>query len=107
MTAVLEKIRVAVGNGSVRLSDHAFERLLTHDISYQEILDGLGRAEAIEDYPDYFHGPCVLVLQQDAKRRPFHVVWGLSKGDERRAIVVTAYRPDPEKWDETWRRRRT
>jgi hypothetical protein len=47
-----------------------------------------------------------LVLQRDATNRPVHVVWGIPAGHEAPAVVVTAYRPDPAKWDETWQRRR-
>jgi hypothetical protein len=35
------------------------------------------------------------------------VVWGIPHGRTSPAVVVTAYRPDPAKWDETWQKRRT
>lgn len=37
---------------------------------------------------------------------PIHVVWGIPAGQDSPAVLVTAYRPDPGKWDETWRGRR-
>jgi hypothetical protein len=47
----------------------------------------------------------VLVLQRAANGSPTHAVWGVPRGYNRPVVLVTAYRPDPTLWDETFTRR--
>ena len=107
MSQTLEQVRTLVARGDVRVSDHGYEELAADHVFVRDVIDGLGGAVVVEDYPDYAKGPCVLVLEHDRNGQPIHVVWGNPLGKESPAVVVTAYRPDPEKWDETWRKRRT
>ena len=107
MSATLERVRALVASGDVRVSLHGYEELAADDIRVREVVEGLATGVVVEDYPEYAKGPCVLVLQFDAANLPIHVVWGVPKGKESPAVVVTAYRPDPVRWDESWQRRRT
>ena len=107
MNETLELIRVLVARGEVRVSLHGYEELAADDIAARDIIDGLNVAVVIEDYPTYSKGPCVLVLEYDSAGQPIHIVWGVPAGHDSPAVVVTAYRPDPTRWDTTWRRRMT
>jgi hypothetical protein len=107
LSKTLEQVRALVARGEVRVSLHGYEELAADGVPVRDIIGGLEAAIVVEEYPDYPKGPCVLVLEQDKASQPIHVVWGIPAGQDSPAVVVTAYRPDLTKWDETWRRRRT
>ena len=76
-------------------------------ITAREIIAGVDSAIVVEDYPDYYKGPCMLVLQRDQAAQALHVVCGNPKGQLSPAVLVTAYRPDPDRWSDDFVRRRT
>ena len=88
------------------MSRHGFQELAADDIGLQDVVDGLAQAKIVEEYPDYFKGPAILLLQRDHEGGPVHVLWGVPKGREQPAVLVTAYRPKPEKWDGDFATRR-
>ena len=88
------------------MSAHGFEELSEDDISFSDLLMTLASARVIEEYPDYHKGPCILALQTTGQGEVVHAVWGLAKNTPDVATLVTAYRPDPEKWDANFEVRR-
>ena len=107
MSDTLDQVRALVARREVRVSAHGYEELAADGIQVRDVIDGLAAAEVVEDYPGYHKGPCVLVLEHDGANQPIHVLWGIPAGQKAPAVVITAYRPSPEKWDETWRTRRS
>lgn len=102
----LEKIKQLALDDQVRVSEHGYDELVNDDLSAREVLEGIGNAILIEDYPDYPKGASVLVLQFDSNKQPVHAVWGIPRGHEAPAVLVTAYRPDPNRWDASFMERK-
>ena len=106
MSDTFARIIALVAESDVRISEHGYDELAVDGITVSEILEGVANAKVVEDYPLYPKGASVLVLQFDHEGSPIHAVWGIPKGFGRPAVLVTAYRPDPGRWDERFMERR-
>jgi hypothetical protein len=106
LSELVDRVRELVADGDVRISEHGYDELAEDRLTAREVLSGIPDAVVIEEYLDYPKGPCVLFLQKDKGGAPIHVVWGIPRGHEKPVVLVTAYRPDPERWDQSYTRRR-
>ena len=86
------------GDGAVVWTTHAAERMTERDISKDEVLNAISSGVLIENYPDDYPFPSVLLYGND-----IHVVCGLGRDV---VAVVTAYRPSLDKWEPDMRTRR-
>ena len=100
MSETLSLVKRLVEDKDIRISAHGYDELAADGILVHDVVEGLANGLVVEDYPDYHKGPCVLVLQYDDDGRPIHVLWGIPKGAASPAVVITAYRPDPDKWSD-------
>lgn len=83
---------------------HVNMRLEARFISRDAILESIGECELIESYPDDKYLPSYLIAAKDG-RGVFHVLFAADvEADNVR--VVTAYRPNPEEWDDDLKVRR-
>ena len=94
-----------VRSGDVLISEHGYEELIEDGLTVKDVLGAINEAVVVEEYPNFSRGPCILLLQKDGQSNPIHVVWGIRKGHDRPVILVTAYYPDPNKWDKTLKQR--
>ena len=74
-------------------------------IGVEEILAVLDSGEIIEEYREDIPYPSCLILGRTQPGRPLHVVCA-PVPEEGRLIIITAYQPDPTRWEADWRRRK-
>lgn len=106
MSETFQRVLALLRRAEVRVSEHGYDQLAEDGIAARDVVAGADDGAVIEDYADYPKGPCVLVLQRDAAGSPIHVVWGIPKEAEAPAVLVTAYRPSPDRWTADFLRRR-
>jgi hypothetical protein len=106
MSEILSRVQMLVQRGEYQVSLHGFRELAADDIVAEDAVTGVATAILVEEYPDSRKEPSVLVLQRDRDGRPIHVMWGIPKASGTSAVMVTAYRPEPERWSEDFTRRK-
>lgn len=102
---IWNSILLLIKKGDLRVSDHGYDELANDGISVREILNSISDAVIVEEYPNFAKGVTVLVRQPDKRGNMIHVVWGIPKGFEKPAVLITAYRPDKGKWSDDFLRR--
>jgi len=83
---------------------HALRQMFQRRISDTDIRQLLEQGTIIENYPDDVPYPSCLISGK-VNDRPLHVVMAYNNVDGK-AIVITAYEPDPDIWSENYTRRK-
>ncbi len=100
----IRKIVDAIQAGRIRISDHADEEAAADRLTIDQICFSVLHGEIIEDYPTDKPFPSCLILGETPRGELVHSIWAYNEGS-RRAVLVTVYRPDPNRWI-NWRTRR-
>ena len=100
----IEVIIEAIRLNRIRITDHADEEAQADKFSFDEIFFSVFQGEVIEDYPNDFPYPSCLIYGDTFRGEPIHSVWAYNN-ENHWAVLITVYRPDPERWI-TWRQRR-
>jgi len=82
---------------------HAVERMFQRDIEEYQVEEVIENGEIIEEYNDDKPYPSFLVLGKN-ENLPLHVVYAID--EENNIIVITAYRPNLEKWQNNFKTRK-
>ena len=85
VSETLSRVQALVQRGEVEVSRHGLQELAADGILLEDVIAGVGKAKAVEDYPDFHKGPSVLVLQRQFSR-PIHVLWGIERGTAAPAV---------------------
>ena len=98
----IEELRKLCTEDTIQMTDHCLKRCRERGIKLDEIMLCILHGEIIEEYPNDYPFPSALVLECDLGK-PLHVVAGLS---DEYLWIITAYRPNPEKWESDHRTRK-
>jgi len=94
----------AIQEKRIRITDHADEEAQTDMLTFDEIFFSVLQGEVIEDYPTHKPYPSCLIYGGNFQGEPIHSVWAYN-GETKWAVLITVYRPDPNRWI-NWRERR-
>ena len=92
----LEDIMDAIRHDRIRITDHADEEAQADNLSFNEVLVSVFQGEVIEEYLADMPYPSCLIYGKTFMNEPVHSVWAYNK-ENRWAILITVYRPDPER----------
>jgi len=90
----IEELKVKIGIGEYRFSDHAVKRMINRSIERAEIEDAVSSGEIIEEYPDDKYSPSCLIYGTSKVGRHLHIQLSLPPS----VVVITAYDPDETEW---------
>lgn len=88
---------------NIQITLHAAKRLEQRGILIKDIISCISNGEIIEQYPDDYPYPSCLVLGLSVKNKFLHVVIGHHESD---LFLITAYFPDPNKWESDFKTRK-
>ena len=100
---IIDDLRVLCKDETIRITQHLQLRTRDHKIKYDDVINVIVAGEIIEQYPEDYPYPSCLVLGYTQDRNHLHVVCGVGNGI---LWLITAYFPDPNKWEKDHKTRK-
>lgn len=97
MALDIDNIRELCHNRAIKWTTHVLARLQERGIDPSDIKSCIATGRIIEQYLDDYPYPSCLVLGAAVAGKVLHVVVGVGEGY---LWLITAYYPDPQKWNE-------
>jgi len=92
-------------NFDIEYRVHSTRRMFERNINHEDIENLLTNGEIIEQYPDDYPLPSVLLNGHTLTDEPLHAVIAINE-PESKLIVITAYKPNINKWTDDFSRRK-
>lgn len=103
MTFSIEDIQKICSPENIEITLHAAKRLEQRGISLNDVIECIKGGKIIEYYTDDYPFPSCLILGMSVSEQHIHVVVG---SDFKTLWIVTAYYPDPTKWESDYATRK-
>jgi hypothetical protein len=100
----IQDIISAIQEKRILITDHADEEAQADSLTFDEIFFSVLQGEIIEDYSTDKPYPSCLIYGDNFQGEPIHSVWAFND-TTKWAVLITVYRPDPNRWI-NWRERR-
>ena len=91
--AIIESIKA----DRIWITDHADEEANNELISLKMARESVSTGEIIEQYPNDKPYPSCLIFSRLENGDPIHTIWAFNK-EMNSSVLITMYRPDPQKW---------
>ena len=82
---------------------HTYERLKDRELTVYDLEKAILSDEILENYPDDYPLPSVLLLGFLDNQNPLHIVCAAT---DLGLTVITAYIPNVDLWEENWKERK-
>lgn len=84
------------------ITQHSRKRFSERGIVINDVCESIKNGEIIEQYQDDYPFPSCLIMGKSGNR-VMHVVASIEDG---LLYIITAYIPNPDKWEEDWKTRK-
>jgi len=103
-TIDISDLQSLISAGKTLWSEHVALRLRERNIKRADVIACIKNGQIIEQYPNDMPFPSCLIFGISETGKHLHVVCGLNPGVC--CCVVTAYYPNPDKWESDYRTRK-